>query len=1311
MTCFLRNIFFGIGFLFLFLPAAQATHIIGGEMNYTCLGNDQYEIFLTVYRDCDLGEALLDDTAYVAVYDMQGLLVSTIPMLLNEIDTVTQAEDCLLVPENLCIETTVYRDTVSLLPKAGGYHIAYQRCCRNATILNIVSPLNTGTTYDIILTEAAMLACNSSPKINIWPPTYICVNRPLLFDHSATDKEGDSLVYKLCTPLDGGISLINPRPRPAFPPPYDSIQWQSPTYSLENLLGGTALTIDPNTGMLTGTPAITGQFVVGVCVEEYRNGQLISETRRDFQYNVIPCQEIIANFDPPIIPCDNFNIELNNTSIGATDYLWKFLDGERVLGTSEARNPNFTFLQEGNYTIRLIVNQGTTCVDSIDQKIDLTLGAKPTDFSIDLTGCQDSLTLQLSDLSSQNGVTPIGWNWTLQGTVDQFESTEPSPIFTINTTQSFDISLTITTASNCLLEAQKQTNVVVIEDTVNLGPPDTINTCGNTLVALNPDYDPSLVYDWSLHPEIPDPTSPNPIIAIDSPTKYTVSISDSTGICQFDKVVVIDTAAFASTLEIEKMASCDGQTVIFQANQKAILSWDFGDGQSVITSNNAPLEHTYAQITTYEVVVTDITPGRCQDQIILPINTAPFATPNFSWTGDNCTTNSIELTLIDQSIIQQDAAVFWLWELSNGNTSTQQNPTFTISENEPINVSLTINTNSNTACTDTKTLTIPPLLLLEEPRLTRLSTCPESSIELNPNYNPLLQYDWSDNEEITDPTTPNPSVIVSTPTTYLVHISDSLGVCQFDRMVEVDTTDTTPININTIASCDGKGITFLPEAAGTYVWDFGDGSPSIESDVNPIEHTYEAFDNYAISVQHTPIDGCVSTQILDISVVSGIEANFDWSGENCTSTTIDLVLEDQTKNTQDPITDWLWELSDGQTATSPNPVFEITTTDTLNAKLTVSSSSNPVCIASTELTIPALLIDTSILNDTIVGCIGQLVPLNPNPIMDYEYDWSANEGLNLSDPTNPTVVISESNTYAGIVTNEHGCTAINQVNVATSLKIEIETTPDFYFCEPSLQTELFAYSDQAQQQWWLNEAGDTIGTAPEIEVILSQSEQFSAVLQDEFGCTTTQNINISNAPIEVSYEPALQICQSDTIQLEVLNNNINRPLTFSWSPAESILDGSTTNTPIIFPNGNTSYEFIATDENGCEIKGNIPVSIHPIDVNITIETDDNFIYAGASVTLAATEESDYTYSWTPSSSLNNPTIATPIASPTETTEYQLTVTNEQGCTASTSIGVEVQDGICETPYIFLPNAFTPDGDGANDILYLRGAIILSLIHI
>jgi len=544
-------------------------------------------------------------------------------------------------------------------------------------------------------------------------------------------------------------------------------------------------------------------------------------------------------------------------------------------------------------------------------------------------------------------------------------------------------------------------------------------------------------------------------------------------------------------------------------------------------------------------------------------------------------------------------------------------------------------------------------------------TCENTVVALNPDYDPSLVYDWSFHPELTDPTTPNPIVSIDKPTEYIVQISDSTGICQFEKIVLIDTMPTIPINIKTIANCDGKGITFLTEESGIYTWEFGDGTPSIESNGTTIEHTYDAFGNYEVSVQYTPINGCASTQILPISVVSGIEANFDWSAENCTDTTIELVVEDQTKTTQDPINTWLWELSDGRTATGPTPVFEINDTNALHVKLTVSSTNNPSCMASIEIAIPTLLIDPSTLQDTIAGCIGELIALNPNPSIEYTYDWSDNEGIDLVDPNNPIVTIDGNKTYSGIISNEFGCIATKVVNIETTPTIEVEITPDFYFCEPSLQTELFAYSDQAQQQWWLNAAGDTIGVEPEIEVLVSQSEQFSVILQDEHGCTTTQNINISTAPLDLSFIPVVQICQTDTIQLEVLNNTLDRPLTFSWSPKESIL-------------------------------------------TITIESDNNFIYSGETIALAATEDSEYTYNWTPSSSLDNPTIARPIASPTENTEYQLTVTNEQGCTASASIGVEVQEGICEEPYIFLPNAFTPDGDGENDILYLRGAIISTM---
>jgi len=114
--------------LFLILggyQAAFATHIIGGEMNYKCLGNNDYQISLTVYRDCYLGVAQLDDTAYVAIFNVANELVQTLPMLLGEIDTISQVDNCLLIPPNICVEATTYLDTITLLPQTGGYHIAY----------------------------------------------------------------------------------------------------------------------------------------------------------------------------------------------------------------------------------------------------------------------------------------------------------------------------------------------------------------------------------------------------------------------------------------------------------------------------------------------------------------------------------------------------------------------------------------------------------------------------------------------------------------------------------------------------------------------------------------------------------------------------------------------------------------------------------------------------------------------------------------------------------------------------------------------------------------------------------------------------------------------------------------------------------------------------------------------------------------------------------------------------------------------------------------------------------------------------------
>ncbi|MCB0640388.1 MAG: hypothetical protein KDC44_02055, partial [Phaeodactylibacter sp.] len=289
----------------------QAAHIIGGEMTYECLGGGTYRFTMKIYRDCAGGGADFDSTpnapfdATVTIYEgsstvpFQNLTLFDPPIVTN-IDP-ELSNPCLVVPPGVCVEEGVYVFTLDLPNSPSSYHISYQRCCRNNTITNIIDPGSAGATYTIELTPQAQDLCNNSPTFNNFPPIVICNNEPINFDFSATDADGDQLVYSLCDPfLGGGTNQVmfeeanGVAPNPDLPPPYSVVPFSPPFSAMNPMQGNPPLSIDPNTGFITGVPEILGQFVVGVCVEEYRNGQLLSVLRRDFQFNVADCQPTVV---------------------------------------------------------------------------------------------------------------------------------------------------------------------------------------------------------------------------------------------------------------------------------------------------------------------------------------------------------------------------------------------------------------------------------------------------------------------------------------------------------------------------------------------------------------------------------------------------------------------------------------------------------------------------------------------------------------------------------------------------------------------------------------------------------------------------------------------------------------------------------------------------------------------------------------------------------------------------------------------------------------------------------------------------------
>lgn len=273
---------------------ARATHISGGELTYVQLDESTYEVSLTIYRDCSASNANatgFDDAAPIGVYS-GGSLVQTISVPLSILDVEELSDvlggECAVAP-NVCMERAVYTTLLILDPVPGGYTLVYQRCCRTPAVLNLNAPDDSGMTLTASIPGIEqVVGTNHSATFNAAPPAAICIGDLVYLDLGATDADGDSVSYAFCSPLLGG-TLNQPAPNPPGGPPFNEVSWVA-GFSAESPLGvGSVFDLNPSTGMVTAQLYQVGTFSVGMCVEEWREGELISVIRRDFNINVAVC--------------------------------------------------------------------------------------------------------------------------------------------------------------------------------------------------------------------------------------------------------------------------------------------------------------------------------------------------------------------------------------------------------------------------------------------------------------------------------------------------------------------------------------------------------------------------------------------------------------------------------------------------------------------------------------------------------------------------------------------------------------------------------------------------------------------------------------------------------------------------------------------------------------------------------------------------------------------------------------------------------------------------------------------------------------
>ncbi|MBN8577865.1 MAG: gliding motility-associated C-terminal domain-containing protein [Cytophagales bacterium] len=293
--------------LLLVIPV-YASHIVGGEFELIHISGNLYRLNLIIYFDQINGApGAKDASASVSIFRKRDNLLMGSVTLLRVSETNVPYTQPICSKGELVTSKLTYTSTLVLsaaqFNDPQGYFVVWQRCCRNYTITNIFSDppggasVSAGQTFylefpPVVKNETPFI--NSSPRL--FPPLndFACPFRPYYVDFAGVDDDGDSLVYSLTTPLNTTTPEALP---PVSPGPYPLVVWK-PGYNLGNIINGQPDLRISKEGLLTATPRTQGLFVFAVKIDEYRNGEKIGESRRDFQMLVV---DACPQAEPPVI--------------------------------------------------------------------------------------------------------------------------------------------------------------------------------------------------------------------------------------------------------------------------------------------------------------------------------------------------------------------------------------------------------------------------------------------------------------------------------------------------------------------------------------------------------------------------------------------------------------------------------------------------------------------------------------------------------------------------------------------------------------------------------------------------------------------------------------------------------------------------------------------------------------------------------------------------------------------------------------------------------------------------------------------------
>lgn len=629
-------------FLILCLVGPQtlrAGHISGGELYYRYLGQGtapgtrQYEITLRLFRDCspignnnNAGVAPMPTFVILGVFDNSSNTPVNnninVPRTRLENLTLKNPFSCIINPPAVCYEVGYFITTITLPENNDGYTVAYETCCRinglsNATDGTGQSP---GATYTANIPGTRRLgdAPNNSPVFAVSDTALVCRGKNFVLNFGATDPDGDSLSYSFCNAFQTN-GPRNATERSPLPPPYPSVVYQGPYTGSSPM--GSEVKINPLTGIISGRAPSGGIinvsgasfFIVNVCVDEWRNGVIISQHRKDFIVRVAACDFADAELPVQITNCDGFTNTFENltTSNQIKTWFWSFGDGN----TSTLPKPTHTYADTGVYQVQLIVNRDSVCTDTALTTLRVYPGFVPGFVAND--GCPN-IPITFTDTTATRYGNINYWKWNFgDPTTNNDTSRLQNPRYAYSQMGNYNVSLIVATDKGCIDTVWRQVNIVdkpplrVTNDTV---------ICTIDTLQLNAVGDGT--FSWSPNYMISNTTIPNPLVSPDVPTKYYVTLTLGPGCVNTDSIFV-DTRTSVTLIPPPDTTICLTDAVILRPQTDGLqYSWT-----PAALIENPTQRNAIARPTDRETIFTiTSTLGKCSATASVKVSTVPYPT-------------------------------------------------------------------------------------------------------------------------------------------------------------------------------------------------------------------------------------------------------------------------------------------------------------------------------------------------------------------------------------------------------------------------------------------------------------------------------------------------------------------------------------------------------------------------------------------------------------------------------------------------------------------------------------------------------------